>query len=342
MPRRARTSLERLCDEVAEGGVTLVLGAGVSVSRGVPMWSALLRDLWVKVMGSPVDPTGHPFEFQFAFELVREKLARDPRLRARLRRPGKSARSARTVSPGAPDADELFAELVRGCMYANVKLSTGAPDTLGTIARILRSEFERPKRRVLRVISLNADDLLEHEIHGSGSWKRAPALWPISRESQHPRRGIPSPIPVYHVHGFLPRAPGRYADAPDTLVFTDLQYWSAVALPHSFSNRIVSHALHDSHCVFIGLSMTDVNLIRWLGIRAVAVQMDREAELTRSSAAVRRRVRSTLRRHFWVRTTEADPGGIASELLECRGVSSVVIDDWNGPAFGRLMSRAFR
>jgi hypothetical protein len=227
-------------------------------------------------------------------------------------------------------------------MYANVKPAPGVTDTLGTIARILRSEFERPKRRVLRVISLNADDLLEHEIHGSGSWKRAPALWPISRESQHPRRGTPSPIPVYHVHGFLPRARGRYADAPDTLVFTDLQYWNAVAHPHSFSNRIVSHALHDSHCVFIGLSMTDVNLIRWLGIRAVAVQKDREAELTGSSAAVRRGVRSALRRHFWVRTAEADPGGIASELLECRGVSSVVIDDWNGPAFDRLMSRAFR
>jgi hypothetical protein len=48
------------------------------------------------------------------------------------------------------------------------------------------------------------------------------------------------------------------------------------------------------------------------------------------------------RRHFWIRTPAADPGGFLSRFLhECRGVRPVDIDDWRGPGFRSLMTKCF-
>jgi len=56
------------------------------------------------------------------------------------------------------------------------------------------------------------------------------------------------------------------------LVFTDLQYWSSSARASSFANRIMSAALSEGQCLFIGVSMKDTNLLRWLALRS----LDRE------------------------------------------------------------------
>src|SRR5215468_3452489 len=50
-------------------------------------------------------------------------------------------------------------------------------------------------------------------------------------------------------------------------VFTDSQYWSTSATTTSFANRVMASALSEGQCVFIGLSMTDINLLRWLALR---------------------------------------------------------------------------
>src|SRR4029434_1836816 len=86
---------------------------------------------------------------------------------------------------------------------------------------------------------------------------------------------------VYHLHGFVPRTPNSYtvdkaggsiADADpsaESLVFTDEQYWRLVGNPTGFASRIFCNALSDC-CVFIGLSMTDMNILRLLAQDAIA------------------------------------------------------------------------
>ena len=68
------------------------------------------------------------------------------------------------------------------------------------------------------------------------------------------------------MHGYLPQRASApwHEPAPDALVFTDAQYWASSASPHSYANRVMATALHDSHCVFVGTSMSDVNVLRWL------------------------------------------------------------------------------
>src|SRR5262245_47207395 len=112
----------------------------------------------------------------------------------------------------------------------------------------------------------------------------------------------------------------------DTIVFTDWQYWHLSATPAGFANRVFSTALHDSHCIFIGLSFTDVNLVRWLGMRSVELALDLQSEF-----AIRRRDLSSNQRgyrqpHVWIRPASDDPGGVIARLLKLRGIRHITID----------------
>jgi len=355
---------DRMARDAQRGMVTLVLGAGVSMPRGVPGWRDLAADLLFSTTGQrPCWLTSHQEDWDNLNEaraLLRgklpdafvERLALDAGEPHPLALPMVFERVeselARTRDGNADeDVDSSFAGLLRSAMYENLK-RTRRQDTLRVLAHLLRSEQQQKKPRIARVITFNADDLLEREVHGGLDAEEPPVVWVLARASHHPTpnggAGGQPPIPVYHVHGFLPRDPEerQWADAPDTLVFTDAQYWSSVANPLSFANRVMANALHDSHCVFIGLSMTDLNITRWLGVRYNEILTDRQMQrqvVTRPGMGLEALQRRSLRRHYWVRTKDA-AHDIVAEHLECRGVSSVVLPQWGTP-FNRLMRDCF-
>ena len=349
-PERAR--LKRA---VGERPVTFVLGAGVSRSLGVPDWRALTRLLWSKAHGAERLPSF----------LRDEHAALERTVEWAKKNEGDAFATRLCLSTVHPLADQMALELVklvldekderafaahiRSALYPKSARAPGPGDTLGVLARLLVAEQTAARRRVVRVITLNADDHLETAANRGHSALRDPVLWPIARESGHPRAsngaGGKPPIPVYHVHGFLPRegsAP-KWRDAPDTLVFTDSEYWATVASPLSFANRVFAQALHDSSCVFVGVSMTDVNLIRWLGARYNAICDDkREQARTVGSRERREKTRGSMRaalaRHFWIRPS--DPERVVGDLLRERGVTSVPIEHWGQP-FERLVFECF-
>ena len=173
-------------------------------------------------------------------------------------------------------------------------------------------------------------------------------VWSIVRASHHPFRGDvpkgrPPPIPIYHVHGFLPERAGGYMEAPDTLVFTDAQFWECTANPMSFANRVMATALHDSNCIFVGLSMRDVNLMRWLGVRYNEVMEDKHEQhrhlgVPRDPAKAAARA---LDRHFWIHAENDDADGLVARMLVRRGVRSVRIPSWDSPDCGEIIRRCF-
>lgn len=344
-----RVSHERFRNALAGRAVTLLLGAGVSRGRGVPTWLELTRALW---SASGQELPGWLEEHDRALAQVRHWAARRHGAsfarRLTLARPHPLAEQMALELLERRFAPKVFVEKLRAALYPRPAL-VPRTDTLGVLARLLRAEQRRVARSVTRVVSFNADDLLEVEANRGHHPLRDPVLWPVARESSNVRhtRGAHgrAPIPVYHPHGFLPRTKNLvWHEAPDTLVFTDAQYWASVASPLSFGNRVIANALHDSSCVFIGLSMFDVNLIRWLGIRYHAVRSDKKSEHEssgRSGPAARlRSERLALERHFWVRLPDDDPERLVSALLKERGVASVEIDGWGKP-FERLIRGCF-
>ena len=346
MTRDARGRLVRGCQT---GPVTLILGAGISHSRGVPLWDDVVqrlvetvaddageRDTLTRVrelVAAQIGPDvaarlrmrAHPLEPQLTLEWIRYVLER-PEMRARV--------EEMVGADAASDPERTFASLLRWALYTDVRdHAPDRPDALSAVTEVIRSEAGRGAiRRLVRVVTLNADDLLEREVTRRGG---ADAIAPIVRASQYPPHGEPAPIPIYHLHGYLPRDPDDPMAAPDRLVFTDAQFWSTTANPMSFANRIIAHALHDSHCVFAGLSMRDVNLMRWLAVRYGELVADLGG--CHDSAGAR----DSLERHFWIHAVADDPSGVVTDILAVRGVRSVSIDEWESDSFSRLLRECF-
>jgi hypothetical protein len=318
----------RLIEAARRGQVTLVLGAGVSRPYGVPGWEELGRRVWDLAFpgqASPwvVQPEQSPRLLPQFLPIVFE------------------------MAEAALGA-ERFAGMLREGLYAGAAALeaedlTRSDTSLAVVARLLVSEADRRRRRVARVVTFNADDLLERATAAV-----ARGIAPVRRIAQAGQSPLThcagGEIPVYHLHGYLPRDPGP-ASYEHMLVFTDRQYWSATMNAMSLANLTMGAALHDSHCVFIGLSMTDINVLRWLALRHVAVESD-EARRPRGGAgddgvAMAEAIRRGLTQHFWVRPRADDPTGFMSHFLAVRGVMGVDIGPWSGPSFAKLMDECF-
>lgn len=331
-PRRtdvppAQRARARLIEATLQGGITLVLGAGVSLPRGLPSWGRLVGQLWAQTFADeplPKDATGLPQFLPLALDLISRKVG-----------------------------GERFTELLRQTLYEKVALLdrgwlASSDETLAVIARLLvQQRAQEADRRLLRVISFNVDDLVERAVKVLAPPQRT--LKPIARASHHPERGRgEQALPIYHLHGFLPQEPERrwHQDAGDSLVFTDSQYWSSVASPMSFANRVMSFALHDSRCVFIGCSMTDINVLRWLAVRANEIEADKETQFQHhpdgaDGSRSRRAAQQAVQRHFWIRPDTDDAQGFLGRCLAIRGVHCVPIDSWTGSSFRELVAQCF-
>jgi hypothetical protein len=327
------------------GGVTLVVGAGVCIARGLPNWDALAQDLWREAFGrrrSPWDassklksPREVPQFLPIVFELAYQKLGPESFLRTLRDRLYQKARY--------PIRDPEF---------------RNSDETLAVLARLIVQEFQRGRnRRVDAIITLNADDLLEQAafaLVGGASFARGKeVVRVVARPTHSALRGDQwQPIRVYHIHGFLPSnirgnygsgAGMNFADAFNhMLVFTDSQYWSTSATALAFANRVMLSALSESQCVFIGLSMTDINLLRWLALRTLERDRDvREVRRLGKGGIQAGIIERMFNRHFWVRPQSDDPTGFLSEFLAVRGIQAVEIKAWNGPYFRRLIEQCF-
>ena len=323
---------EALIERTQRGGITLVVGAGVSVPRNVPNWENLAKAMWKTAFpkkpspweGGETSPKALPQFLPIVFELVYRKLG-----------------------------EEKFAQALRANLYSKDVRYPRDDDTfetsnesLAVLGRLLVQEYERKQgRRIDAVITLNADELLEQAAitlvrrKTKGKYPGHPFV--VIGMSTHADLGRQTkrPIPVYHLHGFIPQRP-NVADFKYMLVFTDHQYWSTSASALTFANRIMSWALSESCCVFVGLSMTDINLIRWLALRALEFERDVK-ETVESSHQVVGTVLRRFSRHYWIRPRSSDPTGFLSQFMRLRGIESVEIGEWKEKSFQDLIEECF-
>lgn len=313
-----------LKEVVDDGGISMVLGAGVSKSWGAPSWDGLAKEMLGKAKIENQTGLNIPLIFEAAcLKLGEEKFVSI--LRKLI---------AHTDNPLSDDSIQK------------------SQSTLAILARLVRAEWGRkPIRKLVRVISLNADDLLEQAVavlSPNPKDEKPPPLKVISRASHHPGHGTLNPsIPIYHVHGYLPQILKKtqwHEDSPDSLVFTDSQYWATTSSPTSFANRVMLNALHDSHCLFIGLSMTDSNILRWLSIRAEEVTQDKMEQFKkRDDKATQKTIKQALKRHYWICQNSDDSSNILTSVLAARGVDKIAINSWEGGhgSFSSLVSHIF-
>lgn len=114
---------------------------------------------------------------------------------------------------------------------------------------------QRERKSLHSIITFNFDDVIEQNLE-----KNKVKYKSISKEGE---RYLPSELPIYHVHGFLPRK-GDLTDFH--IVSSEDAYHSQFIDPFSWSNLVQLNHLNQNLCLFIGLSMTDPNLRRLLDV----------------------------------------------------------------------------
>ena len=348
--RRVGTE-ERLIEQYCGDGLTLFLGAGVSLGSGLPSWRKLIDSILqsegfrirrskrlgcvsssrvlAEYAGLPLTAQFDLIEPQNDIEFARklsEGLYGSPDFQKLRNLLGKIPIS--NDEKKAPKTWQLWTDIKKEIADHNQTLEAVGDLLLGP-----QAEPPAPNPQIHAVLTVNVDNLLQSYVMAcaNGEW----ILTTVDRPSvgDHPGR-----IPVYHLHGFLDArvdSSSQEADedsdesvAPE-LVFRESEYFNVIASPTGFANYTAHSFLQRHNVLFIGTSLDDINLRRWL--------YDSYSERVRARTRYLRQIypdhyedaeqeaRYASVRHFWFRTKNDLP------VIERNG--SIITE----PTLNRLM-----
>lgn len=217
------------------GRLTLVCGAGVSVNAGILAWTPLL----LRLLESMID-----------------RISRDQSLTL-------SSNAAQAFGQRHGASPLILAKYLKNSLGRDFQkevrdaLYSANPTTCRLIDAIV--ELARPQRNgrpLDSIITFNFDGLIGENLTKSAVRNRAIYTEAITHDSNE--------LPVYHVHGYLPRE-GEVPEDAD-IVFSEDAYHTRFIDSFSWSNLVQLNKLTQNTCLFIGVSLTDPNLRRLLDV----------------------------------------------------------------------------
>jgi len=222
------------------GTLTLVLGAGVSLEYGIPDWNTLLQQLQFGAVNE--EPSG-------------ENGVSLARLYARLFPVSPLIAARQLAIKQFPGIEPLaMEEAVRKAVYENHK------DVKSLLVEQICQLCASPghSEPLEAVITYNYDDVIESHLDA------LPLTVPY--RSIYSEGVVPGKreLPIYHVHGFLPRLGDLSADNQITL--SESSYHQQYDGGFSWSNLIQIEKFRSSNCLFVGLSLADPNMRRLLDL----------------------------------------------------------------------------
>jgi len=226
-------SIEVLRERWQARRLTLILGAGVSVSSGLPTWAELLNDL----LASYVQRTYAGTLDSDALGKVREVLATEFQYISPIQ-------TAEFIQSRLSSSE--FVNMLRTSLYrrSNERMKSDALlDAVVSLSEGLHG-----------IVSFNFDDILEEAFTNGG----VEFTTVIEGRDLGRIRGIP----IYHPHGYLPRD-GHGSSA---VVFAESEYHTQYAEGFSWTNIVVQRLLLESTCLFVGTSLSDPNLRRMIDL----------------------------------------------------------------------------
>ena len=128
-------------------------------------------------------------------------------------------------------------------------------------------------------------------------------------------------IPIYHIHGSITPAQGN-REAREKLIFPESSYSQLAASVYAWPQTVFLSTAQTSRIVFVGLSMSDPNIRRWLSW-CTGYRSDEIAQRGPSSPFSSQ--------HLWITTRSADANiqrAKESGLLHL-GVRTAFIPTWN-------------
>lgn len=341
--------------QAAHRGFTLCVGAGTSLNADgrrphpFPLWGELVDRLVARADPRFAAKSAPPALRSFGFDAL---------IQAAANRLGGS--------------DEAFAEVLATELYADLRAAVPVADwplfarclEAHKPADVVRADWERfhgavvsafptltalglaealvevadGPRAPLAVLSFNAEPLLFALLNATialgtkkGSGKQR---FDCVTRAVAPRDR--SRVPFYFCHGLLPvpasaSKTARRA-AVDKLVFSESDYLSLANTSFAWQSSVFLNACATSTVIFVGLSMTDPNMRRWLAW----VHENRRDELRRTEAH-----HGDSTSHFWIhkRPSTAEEQEWIELSLAHLGVRLVWVEQWTelGPLFRRML-----
>lgn len=253
-------NVQTVREQFRTGRFSLLLGAGVSSSAGLPDWDTLLNSLFVSMLSKKSG--GADLELTHTSSIVRRLRQVDgpsALVLARYIRKG--------IAAGSGPEHSDFIRVVTEQLYALRNKAKAASSSLIKEVASLCMPI-RTGAKVRSVVTYNFDDLVENELVVRGVAHRS-----IFEEFDLPGT---EELPIYHVHGFLPQKRGEFPNIDKaTLVFSEEGYHQIYRDAYHWSNLIQLGCLKDTSCLMIGLSLTDPNLRRLLEIAAKSSEKPR-------------------------------------------------------------------
>lgn len=230
--------VERIKKQHQAGNLTLVLGAGISSDYKLPSWNELLKRLLVRSLDNTPSKKSDAVASLFNDVFGPNSLIAARYLKLSL----------------SNESKEDFNSQIRDALYAEYENSQSS--NYHSIVRLCASPGKTPSLN--SVITYNYDNILEECID---SLKLGLKYKVIDKAGQNPSH---IELPIYHVHGYLPRE-GELSESSPVLLADDSYHQQYTELYH-WSNLIQINKFIDTCCLFIGHSFTDPNLRRLLDI----------------------------------------------------------------------------
>lgn len=229
----AHPNVEPLIERMAGArDLTLLVGAGASMEAGLPSWRRLIEMLLETVAAEL-----HALDEKERKAWVEGTLQRDDLLGA----------GAVVGVMAKEDLDEL----IPARLYGGQGPEAFAPGPIAHQVAALRALWGDR----LEILTTNYDDLLEQALIDGGTARTRIRSYIQNREPDKRPAGT---VAVTHLHGLA----GRSGD-PKGVVLTE-EHYHRMQRGTSWQEQLVTDRLQNSTCIFVGMSLADPNLIRYL------------------------------------------------------------------------------
>ena len=210
--------IKKLNKTYLKDDLVLFLGAGISKEAGIPDWNSLISDLLVTMIKEKVTSNKIYINSDEQIEIIN------------------SMKQFRHYSPLLQveyiktGLGNLFEKELSRIIYDGFDgITKGTSLLLKALARLCSPR--RNRIGVRSVITYNFDDLLENHLKEYNIQYKS-----IYKETDC---STVDELPIYHVHGFLPRNPEKYNQLSESLlVFSEEGYHTLYNEPYSWQNIV--------------------------------------------------------------------------------------------------------